>query len=86
MVYWIWVLIVGAIIGLLAGVITGRGGSMGFLANIIAGLVGSTLGQAIFGSWGPQMAGMAIVPSVLGAVILVLAISFITGMFNRKHA
>lgn len=34
MLYWIWVLIVGAIIGLLAGVITGRGGSMGFLANI----------------------------------------------------
>ena len=86
MLYWIWVLIVGAIIGLLAGVITGSGGSMGFLANIIAGLVGSTLGQAIFGSWGPKMAGMAIVPSVLGAVILVLAISFVTGMFNRKHA
>ena len=59
---------------------------MGFLANIIAGLVGSTLGQAIFGSWGPQMAGMAIVPSVLGAVILVLAISFATsGSLKNRH-
>ena len=86
MIYWIWVLIVGAIIGLLAGVITGRGGSMGFLANILAGLVGSTLGQALFGAWGPQMAGMAVVPSVLGAVILVLVVSFILGFFNRKNA
>ncbi|KAA8808652.1 GlsB/YeaQ/YmgE family stress response membrane protein [Lactobacillus crispatus] len=85
MLLWIWVLIVGAIIGLIAGFITGKGGSMGFLANLIAGLVGSTLGQAIFGSWGPQMAGMAIVPSILGAVILVLVVSFVLGMLRRTE-
>ncbi|MGK4036841.1 GlsB/YeaQ/YmgE family stress response membrane protein [Lactobacillus crispatus] len=85
MLSWIWVLIVGAIIGLIAGFITGRGGSMGFIANLIAGLVGSTLGQAIFGSWGPQMAGMAIVPSILGAVILVLVVSFVLGMLRKTE-
>ncbi|KWU03717.1 GlsB/YeaQ/YmgE family stress response membrane protein [Lactobacillus crispatus] len=85
MLSWIWVLIVGAIIGLIAGFITGKGGSMGFIANLIAGLVGSTLGQAIFGSWGPQMAGMAIVPSILGAVILVLVVSFVLGMLRRTE-
>lgn len=85
MLSWIWVLIVGAIIGLIAGFITDKGGSMGFIANLIAGLVGSTLGQAIFGSWGPQMAGMAIVPSILGAVILVLVVSFVLGMLRRTE-
>ena len=85
MLSWIWVLIVGAIIGLIAGFITGKGGSMGFLANLIAGLVGSTLGQAIFGSWGPQMAGMAIVPSILGAVILVLVVSFVLEMLRKTE-
>lgn len=85
MLSWIWVLIVGAIIGLIAGFITGKGGSMGFLANLIAGLVGSTLGQAILGSWGPQMAGMAIVPSILGAVILVLVVSFVLGMLRKTE-
>ncbi|WAZ54636.1 GlsB/YeaQ/YmgE family stress response membrane protein [Lactobacillus crispatus] len=85
MLSWIWVLIVGAIIGLIAGFITGKGGSMGFLANLIAGLVGSTLGQAIFGSWGAQMAGMAIVPSILGAVILVLVVSFVLGMLRKTE-
>lgn len=77
---WIWVLIVGGLIGLIAGAITRRGGSMGIISNIIAGLVGSAVGQGLLGAWGPQLAGMAIVPSVIGAVILVLIVSFVFGM------
>ncbi|EOT39283.1 MULTISPECIES: GlsB/YeaQ/YmgE family stress response membrane protein [Enterococcus] len=75
----IWSLIVGAIIGVIAGAITGRGNSMGWIANIVAGLVGSALGQALFGNWGPSLAGMALVPSIIGAVILVLIVSFFLG-------
>ncbi|KRL00595.1 GlsB/YeaQ/YmgE family stress response membrane protein [Liquorilactobacillus capillatus] len=74
--HWLWVLIVGAIIGALAGAITNKGKSMGWISNIIAGLVGSAVGEAILGSWGPQVAGMAIIPSVIGAIILVLVVSF----------
>lgn len=59
---WLWALIVGGLIGLVAGAITKRGGSMGLISNIIAGLVGSALGEAILGAWGPQLAGMAIIP------------------------
>lgn len=71
-------LLVGGFIGFLAGVLTGKGGSMGVIYNVIAGLVGSSIGQYFFGSWGPVVAGMALVPSVLGAVILVLLVSLIT--------
>ncbi|MCT3553914.1 GlsB/YeaQ/YmgE family stress response membrane protein, partial [Lentilactobacillus buchneri] len=42
-----------------------------------AGLVGSALGQALLGSWGPSLAGMAIIPSLIGAIILILIISII---------
>jgi uncharacterized membrane protein YeaQ/YmgE (transglycosylase-associated protein family) len=52
---------------------------MGWIANIVAGLVGSALGQALLGSWGPSLAGMALVPSIIGAVILVLIVSFFLG-------
>jgi uncharacterized membrane protein YeaQ/YmgE (transglycosylase-associated protein family) len=52
---------------------------MGWISNILAGLIGSSIGQAIFGSWGPQLAGMALVPSILGAVILVAVVSFFVG-------
>ena len=60
----IWSLIVGGFIGFIAGVITKKGGAMGIIANIIAGLVGSSVGQALFGTWGPSLAGMALVPSI----------------------
>lgn len=77
--YWLWILIVGAIIGLIAGAITNKGGSMGWIANIVAGLVGSEIGQALLGSWGPQLAGMALIPSIIGAIIVVAVVSFFLG-------
>lgn len=72
----IWSLIVGGVIGAIAGAITSQGKSMGWIANILAGLIGSSLGQAILGSWGPSLAGMALIPSIFGAVILVAVVSF----------
>ena len=75
----IWSIIVGGFIGFIAGGITKKGGAMGIIENIIAGLVGSSVGQALFGSWGPKLAGMALVPSILGAVIVIAVVSFFFG-------
>ena len=75
----IWSIIAGGFIGFIAGGITKKGGAMGIIANIIAGLVGSSVGQALFGSWGPKLAGMALVPSILGAVIVIAVVSFFFG-------
>ena len=52
---------------------------MGIIANIIAGLLGSSVGQALVGTWGPTLAGMALVPSILGAVIVIAVVSFFFG-------
>ena len=82
MLHWIWVLIVGGVIGLIAGALTGHGRSMNWIANILAGLIGSSLGQALLGAWGPQVADMAIVPSILGAVILVIIVAFVVSKFR----
>ena len=51
-----------AIIGVIAGAITSKGKSMGWIANILAGLVGSAVGQALLGSWGPSLSGAALIP------------------------
>ncbi|RNE25002.1 Transglycosylase associated protein [Lacticaseibacillus paracasei] len=56
---------------------------MGWIANIIAGLIGSAIGQALLGTWGPSLAGMALISSILGAVILVIIVSLILG--RKKH-
>ena len=75
----IWSLIVGGFIGFIAGGITKKGGAMGIIANIIAGLLGSSVGQSLLGTWGPSLAGMAIIPSIVGAVIVVSVVSFFLG-------
>ncbi|HCE11322.1 MAG TPA: GlsB/YeaQ/YmgE family stress response membrane protein, partial [Enterococcus sp.] len=56
-----------------------KGGSMGWIANIVAGLVGAAIGQGLLGSWGPSLAGMALIPSIIGAVIVVAVVSFFLG-------
>ena len=53
MLGWLWSLIVGGVIGALAGAITSRDVPMGIIGNIIAGLVGAWIGQALLGTWGP---------------------------------
>ncbi|MCY9806993.1 GlsB/YeaQ/YmgE family stress response membrane protein [Lentilactobacillus senioris] len=80
---WLWSIIVGAIIGAIAGAATNRGSSMGWIANILAGLIGSWLGQTLLGTWGPSLAGMALFPSILGAIILVLIVSALFGMRSK---
>ncbi|MFC6171462.1 GlsB/YeaQ/YmgE family stress response membrane protein [Loigolactobacillus jiayinensis] len=84
MLHALWVLIIGAVIGAIAGAITSRDMPLGWIGNIIAGLVGSWLGEMILGSWGPNIAGMAIFPSIIGAIILVLIVSFIVGGMRKR--
>lgn len=76
---WIWTLIVGAVIGAIAGSLVDKRNSKGCIFNIIAGLLGSSVGHKLFGAdWGGHAAGMAIVPSILGAVIVVAVVSIFT--------
>ncbi|HEO3685091.1 TPA: GlsB/YeaQ/YmgE family stress response membrane protein [Streptococcus agalactiae] len=79
----IWSLIVGAIIGAIAGAVTNKGGSMGWIANILAGLVGSFVGQSLLGTWGTKLAGMALIPSIVGAIIVIIVTSFVLGKMNN---
>ena len=75
----IWSIIVGGLIGLVAGNFTKKRGLMGIVANVLAGLVGSSVGQHFLGTWGPSLAGMALIPSVLGAVVVVAVVSALLG-------
>ncbi|MDU7500444.1 MAG: GlsB/YeaQ/YmgE family stress response membrane protein, partial [Streptococcus thermophilus] len=46
------------------------GEHMGCIGKTFVGWRGAFVGQLLFGNWGPMLADTAIVPSVLGAVIL----------------
>ncbi|ASS93844.1 GlsB/YeaQ/YmgE family stress response membrane protein [Peribacillus simplex] len=77
MMGFLWSLIIGGIIGWLAGMIVGRDVPFGIIGNIIAGFVGAWLGSLILGNWGPSVADFAIIPALIGAIVFVFILSLI---------
>ncbi|NHN35297.1 GlsB/YeaQ/YmgE family stress response membrane protein [Paenibacillus agricola] len=73
----LWMLIVGGVIGWLAQVISHKNFPGGIIGNIVAGILGSWLGAALLGSFGPVVGGFYIVPAIIGAIILVFLFSLI---------
>lgn len=67
-------LIVGGLIGWLASLVMGTGAQMGVIANIVVGLVGSTLGYWLAPKVGilPTSRAGRWAIAVLGAVVLIL--------------
>lgn len=82
--HFIWTLIIGAVIGCIGQLIVGRDMPLGRLGNIIGGLVGAWLGTALLGDWGPSLAGMALIPAIIGAIIVVFLVSLLLGTTRRK--
>jgi uncharacterized membrane protein YeaQ/YmgE (transglycosylase-associated protein family) len=66
-------LIVGGIVGWVAGLIMKTGGQMGVLMDIIVGIVGSALGGWVFGLLGFAAIGLAahLITAIGGAVLLI---------------
>ena len=75
----LWSLIVGGVIGAIAGAIVGKGTPGGIVGNIIAGFVGSWVGSYFLKDLGPVIGGFAIIPAIIGAVIVVFLFSLIVG-------
>ena len=80
----IGMIIVGGIIGWIAGLIMGKDIPGGILGNIIAGIVGSWVGTAILGHLGPQLGKIHIFPALLGSIILIFLISLVLRLFKKK--
>lgn len=81
------ILIIGGIAGWLAGVIM-QGGGFGIVGDIVIGIAGGFLGTWLLGKAGVAMPGGAIVSAILtsliGAIVLVLAIVIIRRIFFAR--
>ena len=73
----IWFLIIGGVLGWLAGLILGKDIPGGIIGNIIAGIIGAWIGGKLLGTWGPKISDFYIFPALIGAIILIAIISFI---------
>ena len=80
---WIIAIIVGGVAGWLASLVMNRDGSMGIIANIIVGIVGALLGNALlapllgFGGSIQTFDLGAFVIAILGAIILLAIVTLI---------
>lgn len=86
MISFIWHLIIGGILGWLAGVIVGKDIPGGIIGNIIAGIIGSWIGESLFGEWGWEVGDFYVFPALIGAIILILIVSFILKGFSGRKA
>ena len=76
----IWMLVIGAIAGWLAGVVM-KGRGYGILGNIVVGVVGAVIGGFLFNALGIAFWGLlgTLLVAFIGAVILL----FIVGLIKR---
>jgi len=78
-------LLIGAVAGWLAGVVV-EGGGFGLLGNILVGIAGAFIAALLFPRLGLGLTlggGLvgAIVTSALGAIILLLIVNLLRGLF-----
>jgi uncharacterized membrane protein YeaQ/YmgE (transglycosylase-associated protein family) len=65
---------------LVPGVIPG-----GFFTSAIVGIIGAWIGGSLIGHVGPDLAGVALVPCIIGSALLVFLLSVISrGVAGRK--
>jgi uncharacterized membrane protein YeaQ/YmgE (transglycosylase-associated protein family) len=55
----------------------------GFFTAAIVGIIGGWIGASLFGSFGPVLAGVALVPTILGSAILVFGLALLSRGFSR---
>jgi uncharacterized membrane protein YeaQ/YmgE (transglycosylase-associated protein family) len=65
---------------LVPGVIPG-----GFLTSAIVGIIGGWIGVSMMGSVGPDLAGVALIPCIIGSAILVFLLSIISRSFAGRR-
>lgn len=80
----IWTLIIGGIVGWLASIIMKTNAQMGWIANVLVGVVGSFLGSVLAGMLGLGPAGGigALLVSFGGAALLIFILQKL-GVFKK---
>ena len=82
--HWIITLIIGGIVGWLASIVMKTNAQMGWIANVLIGVVGSALGFWLAGAIGIEAAGgiLRFVIAIAGAALLIFVLGLL-GIFKR---
>ena len=58
----------------------------GFFTSAIVGIIGAWVGGGLMGHFGPDLAGVALIPCIVGSAVLVFLVSLVSGGLRRRHA
>lgn len=58
----------------------------GFLTSAIVGIIGAWVGGSMMGNFGPSLAGVALLPCILGSAVCVFIGALLSRAFNRRGA
>jgi uncharacterized membrane protein YeaQ/YmgE (transglycosylase-associated protein family) len=56
----------------------------GFLTSAIIGIIGAWIGTSLMGHMGPDLAGVALLPAIVGSAILIFAMAILSGVFYHR--
>lgn len=80
---WILFLIVAAVCALIAERVVPNKMPGGFVASAIVGVIGAWIGGTMMGNIGPSLAGVALLPTIVGSAVLVFGSAMLSSMFSR---
>ncbi len=58
----------------------------GFLVSALVGIIGAWLGGSMIGHFGPDLAGVSLLPCIAGSALFVFLFSLISGGLRRRKA
>lgn len=56
----------------------------GFFTSAVVGIIGAWIGGELIGRLGPDLAGVALIPCLLGSAASVLMLTLLAGCFRQK--
>lgn len=82
--HWIVTLVIGGVVGWLASLVMKTDAQMGWIANVVVGVLGSMLGYWVAGLLGIEAVGslLRFVVAVAGAALLIFILSLL-GLYPR---
>lgn len=76
-------IVMAIIIGIIGDALAGHNMPGGIIGAMIAGFVGAWVGTWLFGAWGPEIGGFAIIPAIIGTAIFVFLLGLVARMLRR---
>jgi uncharacterized membrane protein YeaQ/YmgE (transglycosylase-associated protein family) len=79
-------LIVAAVCALIAARLVPGTIPGGFFTAAVFGVIGAWIGGKMIGSFGPDLAGVSLLPCILGSAVLVFVLSLVSHQVKRSRA